>query len=132
MEPNTKVCVVEINPHRETSCVWTGATTVGEVISLINENTAFSTVQPADFLRENNGFKFADFVDDSGEVDYDKVTEWEYSLPIEAHFHAAIDCAADDGHIIRVYWTREEAEEAGTPQYMSADVYKQKINLIFP
>ena len=132
MEPNTKVFVVEINPHRQTSCVWTGATTVGEVISLINENTAFSTVQPVQFLHLNNKFNPADFLDENGEVDYDKVTEWENSLPIEAHFEAAIDCAADDGHIIRVYWTREEAEEAGAPRHMSDEAYKQKINLIFP
>ena len=131
MEPNTKVCVVEINPHRETSCVWTAATTVGEVIDIVAKETAFSTVQPADFLRENNGFESADFLNDDGEVDYDKVTEWENALPIEAHFDAAIECAADDGNIIRVHWTREEAEEAGTPQYMMDITYNLKIDKIF-
>ena len=131
MKQNTKVCIVETNPHNQTSCVWTGATTVAEVIVIINEETSFSSVQPADFLQENKGFKFADFLDDNGEVNYDKVAEWENALPIEAHFQAAIDCAADDGHIIRVYWTREEAEEAGAPSYMSDEDYLNKLELIF-
>ena len=131
MEQNTKVCIVETNPHNQTSCVWTGATTVAEVIVIINEETSFCSVQPADFLQENNGFKFADFLDDNGEVNYYKVIEWENALPIEAHFDAAIGCAEDDGHTIRVYWTREEAEEAGAPQYMSNEDYLNKLELIF-
>ena len=131
MEQNTKVCIVETNPHRQTSCVWTGAPTVAEVIEAINEETAFSAVQPADFLDLNNNFNPDDFSDDNGEIDWEKVNDWENSLPIEEHFQAAIDCAANDGHIIRVYWTREEAEEAGAPRFMSDDVYKQKIDLIF-
>ena len=131
MEKNTKVCIVETNPHRQTSCVWTGTPTVGEVIDIVNEETASSTVQPVQFLHSNNKFNPADFLDEDGAVDYDKVTEWEYSLPIEAHFQAAIDCAADDGHIISVYWTREEAEEAGAPRYMTDEAYKKKLDSIF-
>ena len=131
MEQNTKVCVVETNPHNKTSCVWTGATTVKEAILIINENTAFSAVQPADFLHLNNNLNPNDFLDADGEVNCDKVAEWENALPIEAHFQAAIDCAADDGHIIRVYWTREEAEEAGAPHYMSEEEYGQKLDSIF-
>ena len=131
MELKTKVCIVEINPHNRTSYVWTGAQTVGEVIEIMNKETAFSTVQPVQFLHKNNGFNPADFMDENGEVDYDKVTDWENSLPIEAHFQAAIECAEDDGHTIRVHWTREEAEEAGAPRYMSDEDYKEKIDSIF-
>ena len=131
MEQNTKVCIVETNPHRQTSYIWTGATTVKEVIDSMNKVTEFSAVQPADFLDLNNNFNPDDFSDDNGEIDWEKVNDWENSLPIEEHFQAAIDCAANDGHIIRVYWTREEAEEAGAPRFMSDDVYKQKIDLIF-
>ena len=131
MEPNTKVCIVETNPHKQTSSVWTGASTVEEVIAIINEETAFSAVQPVQFLHSNNGFDLNAFLDDNGEVDYDTVVAWEHSLSTEAHFQAAIDCAADDGHTIRVHWTREEAEEAGAPRYMSDEDYKEKIDLIF-
>ena len=131
MNSNTNVCIVEINPHRQTSCVWTGATTVAEVISILAQETAFKTTQPSEFLQKNNNFNPADFLDKDGDIDFDKVTEWENSLPIEAHFQAAIDCAADDGHEIRIYWTREEAEEAGAPRYMSEEEYGQKLNLIF-
>ena len=131
MELNTKVFVVETNPHRQTSCVWTAATTVKEVISIINENTAFCSVQPVDFLHLNNNFDEYDFLDDEGEFDYGKVIEWEDSLPIEEHFQAAIDCEANDGNIINVYWTREEAEEAGAPPYMMDLIYKLKIDKIF-
>lgn len=131
MESNTRVCIVEINPHQQTSCVWTGATTVKEVIDAMNKETAFSVVQPVDFLDLNNNFNLDDFLDADGEVDWGKVTEWENSPPIEAHFQAAIDCAAADGHTIRVYWTREEAEEAGAPRYMSEAVYKDKLDVIF-
>ena len=131
MELNTRVCIVETNQHKQTSCVWTGAPTVGEVIEAMNKETAFSAVQPADFLDLNNNFDPADFLDADGEVDWERVSEWENSLPIEAHFQAAIECAENYGHIIRVHWTREEAEEAGAPRYMNEDVYKQKIDLIF-
>ena len=131
MEQNTKVFVVETNPHNQTSCTWTGAKTVAEVIDAVNKETAFSAVQPADFLHLNNNFNPNDFLDKDGDIDFNKVTEWENSLPIEAHFKAANACAADDGHIIRVYWTREEAEEAGAPRYMSDEDYKLKIDLIF-
>ena len=131
MEQNTKVCVVETNPHNQTSCTWTGAPTVAEVIDVMNKETAFSAAQPADFLHLNDNFNPNVFLDEDGQIDFDKVTEWEKTLPIEAHFQAAIDCAADDGHTINVYWTREEAEEAGAPRYMSNDVYKEKIDLIF-
>ena len=131
MEQNTKVFVVETNPHRQTSCVWTGAPTVAGVIETMEQERAFSVVQPVQFLRSNNKFNPADFMDADGEVDFEKVTDWENSLQIEAHFQAAIDCAADDGHIISVYWTREEAEQAGAPQHMIDEVYKQKIDLIF-
>ena len=131
MEPNTRVCIVETNTHRQTSCVWTGATTVAEVIDAMNKVTAFSAVQPADFLDLNNNFNPDDFSDDNGEIDWEKVKDWENSFPIEAHFKAAIDCAAYDGSTVRVYLTREDAEEAGAPRYMSDDVYKQKIDLIF-
>ena len=131
MEKNTRVCIVETNPHRQNSCVWTGAPTVGEVIDIVNEETASSTTQPTEFLQKNNNFDYADFLDADGEIDFEKATDWENSLPIEAHFQAAIDCAADDGHEIRIYWTREEAEEAGAPRYMSEEEYGQKLNLIF-
>lgn len=131
MESNTKVCIVETNPHRQTSCVWTGATTVAEVISMVDQQTAFKTTQTAEFLQKNNNFDYTNFLDADGEVDFDKVNEWEKSLPIEAHFQAAIDCSADDGHKIEVYWTRAEAEEAGAPRYMSEEEYAQKLDLIF-
>ena len=131
MEPSTRVLIVETNPHKQTSCVWTGTPTVEYLLYIMAQETAFSAVQPVQFLHLNNKLNLADFMDDSGEVDYDKVTAWENSLPIEEHFQAAINCAADDGHTIRVYWTREEAEEAGAPRYMSDEVYKQKIDLIF-
>ena len=131
MEQNTKVCVVETNPHNQTSCVWTGAPTVAEVIDAMNKETAFSAVQPADFLDLNNNFNPNDFLDADGEVDWGKVAKWEKTLPIEAHFQAAIECAENGGHIIRVYWTREEAEEAGAPHYMSNDAYKKKLDSIF-
>ena len=75
MEQNTKVCVVETNPHRQTSCVWTGATTAAEVIEAMNKVTAFSAVQPADFLDLNNNFNPDDFSDDNGEIDWDKVKD---------------------------------------------------------
>ena len=131
MELKTKVCIVETNPHNQSSCVWTWPDTVQKVIAIINEETAFSAVQPVEFLRSNNNFNQADFLDDNGEIDNDKVTDWENSLPIEAHFQAAIECAEDDGHTIRVHWTREEAEEAGAPRYMSDEDYKEKIDSIF-
>ena len=131
MNSNTKVCIVEINPHRQTSSVWIGATTVGEVISLVARETAFKATQPTEFLQKNNNFDYADFLDADGEIDFEKATDWENSLPIEAHFEAATDCAENDGHEIRVYWTREEAEEAGAPRYMSEEEYGQKLNLIF-
>ena len=131
MELSTKVCIVEINPHNQSSCVWTGATTVGEVIDIMAQETAFSTVKPADFLDLNNNFNPDDFLDENGEVDWVKVADWENTLPIEAHFEAAIECAEYDGHTIRVYWTREEAEEAGAPRYMSDEDYKEKLDLIF-
>lgn len=131
MEQNTKVCIVETNPHHQTSCVWTGATTVVEVISVVAQETAFKTTQPTEFLRKNNGFKAANFFDADGDIDWDKVSEWENSLPIEAHFQAAIDCSADDGHTINVYWTRQEAEEAGAPRYMSEEEYTQKLDVVF-
>ena len=131
MEKNTRVCIVETNPHRQNSCVWTGAPTVGEVIDIVNEETASSTAQPVQFLHSNNKFNPADFFDEDGAVDYDKVTDWENSLPIEAHFQATIDCSEYDGHIISVYWTREEAEEAGAPRYMTDEAYKKKLDSIF-
>ena len=131
MEQNTKVCIVEINPNNQTSYVWTGATTVGEVIDIMAQETAFSTVKPADFLDLNNNFNPDDFLDENGEVDWVKVADWENTLPIEAHFEAAIECAEYGGNIINVYWTREEAEEAGAPRYMSDEDYKEKLDLIF-
>ena len=131
MNSNTNVCIVEINPHRQTSSVWIGATTVGEVISLVARETAFKTTQPTEFLQKNNNFDYADFLDADGEIDFEKATDWENSLPIEAHFQAAIDCAADDGHEILIYWTREEAEEAGAPRYMTDEAYKKKLDSIF-
>ena len=131
MNSNTKVCIVETNPHRQTSCIWIGATTVGEAIAIVKQEESFSSVQPSGFLQKNNGFNPADFLDSEGDVDFDKVAEWENSLPIEAHFQAAIDCAADDGHTINVYWTREEAEEAGAPRYMSEEEYSAKLDTVF-
>ena len=131
MEKNTRVCIVETNPHRQTSCIWTGAPTVGEVIDIVKKETAFSSVQPNDFLHLNNGFKQYDFLDADGEIDLEKVAEWENALPIEAHFEATIECAENDGHTIRVYWTREEAEEAGAPRYMTDEAYQKKLDSIF-
>ena len=130
MEQNTKVCVVETNPHNQTSCVWTGATTVAEVIDAMNKDTAFSAEQPIDFLHLNNNFNPDDFLDADGDIDFDKVTEWENSLPIEEHFQEVIECAENDWHIIPVYWTREEDEEACAQRFMNEAVYKEKIDSI--
>ena len=131
MNSNTKVCIVEINPYRQTSTVWTGATTVGEVISIVAQETAVKNTQPSEFLQKNNGFNPANFLDEDGDVDFGRVSEWENSFPIEAHFQAAIDCSADDGHTIEVYWTRQEAEEAGAPRYMSDEEYFAKLDTVF-
>ncbi len=60
--------------------VWIGATTVGEVISLVARETAFKATQPTEFLQKNNNFNPADFLDKDGDIDFDKVTEWENSL----------------------------------------------------
>lgn len=131
MNSNAKVCIIETLPHRQFSYIWTGATTVAKVITIVDELTTFSSVKPTDFLRKNNNFDPNSFLDDDGEIDYEKITAWENSLPIEAHFQAAIDCAIKYGYIIKVYWTREEAEEAGAPRHMSFDDYLKQLEFIF-
>jgi hypothetical protein len=95
---------------------------VGEVIDYMQLKTAFSNMQPYAFLLKNAGKTFADFEDE------EEASEWEAAQTIEEWFEASIDCARDDGHIINVFWTVGEAEEAGAPRYMSDVAYAKALN----
>lgn len=127
----TPCLVTEVNPHRQSSSVWTGATTVADVIDIVGQTTAFKVTQPGEFLLKNAAQSLENFVGADGEFDGDAYNTWERSQPIEAHFEAAIDCSADDGHVINVYWTKDEAIEAGAPRYMSEEKFEQAVNLVF-
>lgn len=131
LNSTTPCLVTEVNPHRQTSTAWTGATTVGEVISIIEQKTAFSVTQPQEFLLKNAGKSHADFLDAEGDFDGDAYNAWEAKQPIEAHFDAAIDCESSDGHIIRVYFTQDEALNGGAPRYMNEEKFEQAVNLVF-
>lgn len=98
---------------------------------MIERMTACSVTQPGEFLLKNNKKTHADFLDADGEFDGDKYNEWAYSLPIDAHFEAALDCAADDGHMVQVFWNKEDALDAGAPRYMGEDKFEQAVNLVF-
>ena len=131
LNSNTPVLVVEINPHLQTSTTWLGCMTVGDVISVVNQKTAFSTTQPQEFLLKNAGKTLEDFTDADGDFDGNACLDWENSQSTEAHFDAAIDCESSDGHIIRVYFTQDEALNDGAPRYMSEEQYEQAVNLVF-
>lgn len=127
----TPVLIVEVNPHRQSSTAWTGATTVGEVIRLIRDTTSFKNEKPDDNLRSNAGVELSSFIDSDGEFDSDAYNAWEEAQPIEAHFEAAIDCAGNDGHNIKVYWSKDDALKDGAPRYMDAEVYEKAVGVVF-
>lgn len=131
LNATTPCLVTEVNPRRQTSTVWTGATTVGEVISIIAQKTASSVTQPQEFLLKNAGKSLTDFLDAEGDFDGEKYNAWADALPIQAHFDAAIDCEGDDGHAIRVYFTKDDALKDGAARYMSEDKFEQAVNLVF-
>jgi len=132
MDANTKVLVVETNPHNQTSKAWTGATTVGEVIVLVDVMTANKVTQPIDFLLANAGINMSLFNDSEGDFDATAFDNFVAQQPIKAHFQAAIDCAASDGHVISTYWSAQEALDDGAPRYMSEDAFATAIGLAFP
>ena len=131
LNSKTLCLVTEVNPHRQTSTVWTGATTVGEVIRIITQKTASSVTKPQEFLLKNAGKSLTDFLDAEGDFDGDAYTTWETVQPIQAHFDAAIDCEGDDGHAIHVYFTKDEALNEGAPRYMSEEKFEQVVNSVF-
>ena len=82
-------------------------------------------------LKSNNLVSFNELMR-AHPIDYlEHLADWEESLPIEAHFEAAIDCAGDDGHIIKVYWSKEDALNDGAPRYMSDEDYAKCVGLVF-
>lgn len=131
LNSKTPCLVTEVNPHRQSSTVWTGATTVADVIAIVEQTTAFKVTQPGEFLLKNARQSLENFIGADGDFDGDAYNAWETAQPIDAHFEAAIDCARDDGHTVSVYWTREAALDAGAPRYMSDEQYIKAVDLVF-
>jgi hypothetical protein len=124
---NTVVMMVETNPHRQTSGVWTGFRTAKEIVSFMYTKNC----DMREMLRKNNVKSFNELIAKHGDEYPEHLNEWENSLPFEAHFEAAIDAAKDDGHIINMHFAVESALEAGAPRYMSEEDYVRSCNIIF-
>lgn len=131
LNSKTPCLVTEVNPHLQMSSAWLGAMNVGDVIAVVAQKTAFSATQPEEFLLKNNGAELANFLGTDREFDSEKYTAWADALPIQAHFDAAIECEAHDGHTVRVYFTKDEALNGGAPRYMSDAKFEQAVNLVF-